>query len=111
MSALPPPAGLHLSSNFWPEITSTNPADHLNAGHARGRSRGWFGRNQFGNCETFFITGVVRKVAPAESQGGLMKLSGRVVGTPDWGLVVQGVLFWLLVVWLLAPLLGGFYCC
>jgi len=48
---------------------------------------------------------------PAEPQGGLMKPSGRVVRTPDWGLVVQGVLFWLLVVWLLAPLLGGFYCC
>ena len=36
-----------------------------------------------------------------------MKPSGRIVRTTDWGVVVQGVLFWLLVVWLLAPLLGG----
>jgi hypothetical protein len=43
----------------------------------------------------------------AKSQGGLMKPSGRIVRTTDWGFVVQGVLFWLLVVWLLAPLLGG----
>jgi len=43
----------------------------------------------------------------AKSQGGLMKPSGRIVRTTDWGFVVQVVLFWLLVVWLLAPLLGG----
>src|SRR6476660_2298971 len=65
--------GLHLSSNFWPEITSTNAADDLHAGHARGRSRGWFGRNQFGNRETFFMTAwnrgaLVRKTAPDAHQ-------------------------------------------
>src|SRR5262245_39447949 len=53
MSTRLAPCGL--SSNFWPEITSTNAADHLHAGHARGRSRGWLGRNQFGNRETFFV--------------------------------------------------------
>jgi hypothetical protein len=101
---------LHLSSNFWPEITSTNAADHLHAGHARGRSRGWFGRNQFGNRETFFITAWKRtgqRLPRSKVSGGLMKPSGRIVRTTDWGFVVQGVLFWLLVVWLLAPLLGG----
>jgi hypothetical protein len=32
----------------------------------------------------------------AKSQGGLMKPSGRIVRTTDWGFVVQGLLFWLL---------------
>jgi len=48
-----------------------------------------------------------QRLPRSKSQGGLMKPSGRIVRTTDWGVVVQGVLFWLLVVWLLAPLLGG----
>jgi hypothetical protein len=43
----------------------------------------------------------------AKCQGGLMKPSGRIARTTDWGLIVPDVLFWLLVVWLLAPLLGS----